>query len=358
MNRTDIIVITYNAKEALGACLDSIRRCTRPDSYTLTVVDNRSTDGTPDYLKSLKGLDVITTTANRGFSYAANIALRKTTGRYVALLDDDVAVSRGWLETLLSCAKHKKNVGIVGPKTVTPDGRIFSADSLIRRMSGLADGEIDRGQRDYVKECDAIPGPCWLVRRSVVRDAGYFDEKFFPCHHEDLDYCLRARLAGYRIVYCGAATVVHRGLNRSMGNEGRNARYFERKWRKTLPRLPLKDSPRDAKLAEEGLSSFERGDFAAALRSFRRADTIRPGYIGPYYIARSLYETGRYAESMRAFQAALAAYHHDCDFYGASMHFLYRIYMKLGLGQQVLDTAICLQKQRDRRDKRWASRAQ
>ncbi len=252
---TDIVIVTYNAKDKLAMCLRSIAKHTKETPYRLILVDNNSQDGTAEFLKkNYQGKAVlIFNKKNLGFCGAANKALRMSTSRWIALLDDDVTVTQDWLSRLLRHLKSSKKVGIVGCKIVFPNGRIGSSGFKLNPYGMIANNEIDRGQRDYVRETDALIGPCWVIRRELLQKAGYFDEQFFPSQFEDIDYCIRIRLAGYKIIYDGIVTVIHHHLYRSgtANDLSENRKRFIRKWQRTLKNFKsAHHSPGDKLIAE------------------------------------------------------------------------------------------------------------
>ena len=201
----DMIIVTYNAKDKLKQCLESVEKHTNGMSYLLTIVNNHSTDGAFEFLKNYKkdNVQIINAKKNLGFCGGTNLALKNTANKFIVLLDDDAEVTKKWLDRLYKQIKDKPKVGIVGCKIVFPDNKIHSADYRVKPLQLVGAGEIDKGQRDYIRECDAVVGACWLMRRELIKKVGYFDKRFFPCQHEDIDYCLRTRLAGYKIIYNG-----------------------------------------------------------------------------------------------------------------------------------------------------------
>lgn len=232
----DIIVVTYNAPKELERCISGIRVRTAGLDYRLTVVVNDDKGAaTLGVLSRLQpGINVIRNWGNCGFSKAANIAIRSTNRPYIALVDDDVEVTSGWLRGLLNSMRKSDCRGIVGCKVLSPGRRIFCshvtlASGVLRRVGY---GEADTGQKDYARSVAAVNGACWLMRRELTVAAGLFDERFFPSQYEDIDYCLRARRAGYKVFYNGAVSVLHRHMLRD-GGERRNLenwRKFRAKW--------------------------------------------------------------------------------------------------------------------------------
>lgn len=306
MEKIDIIIVTYNAGKKLEKCLNSVIRHTRNFDYLITVVDNNAGGAAARYLKKYKDdIRIIRNKKNLGFPKAANIGIRNTKSRYIVFLDDDARVTRGWLGGLFGQIKRGPKTGIAGGKVVFPDGRISSADYIVPLQRFSGNYEVDRGQRNYLKKADALSGACWLMRRAMVAKVGYFDERFFPCQSEDIDYCLRARLAGYSIVYNGKVTIVHDNYYREAGQSIKNRARFMRKWGKRLSRFPLRDSHPVDRLIADGVALFERKRFNQALIKFKKTGLMERRFYEPFLVGKTLEAMGRYAEAAREFKTFL-----------------------------------------------------
>ncbi|MDP2939176.1 MAG: glycosyltransferase [Candidatus Omnitrophota bacterium] len=343
----DIIVVTYNAKNKLKLCLSSVERHTNGIKYLLTVVNNNSSDGTLQFLKKYQQqhkLKVINTDRNLGFCGGANLALRNTTNEFIVFLDDDAEVTQGWLKKLYKQIKDKSKVGIVGGKVVPTNGIIWSADYRVRPIALVGCGEIDKGQRDYIKECDALIGPCWLIRRQLLKKVGYFDERFFPSQHEDIDYCLRARLAGYKIIYNGKVKIIHRHLLRDGGDKQnkRNWQKFLKKWKYLLHKFPLKDSHPVDKYIAKGVDYLKEKKFKQALSEFKKVDSIDKRFSEPLYIGKALEGMQRYNEAIQQFKKVLNLNPSNFSIFNFSAHYkLALIYKKLGQTKDARREALC-----------------
>jgi len=273
----DIIIVTYNADDKLNKCLWSLARHTRGLSYLVTIVNNntRAKFHIPASLK--QKTVVINTGKNLGFSGGANFALRKTSNEFVVFLDDDAEVTPGWLLGLYSSISSNPRIGIVGPKITDANGNIFSADYIVNPVYRKEfRGELDKGQRNYVRACDALAGACWIMRRKLIDKIGYFDERFFPCQWEDIDYCMRVRLGGYKIIYNGNIEIIHRHLFRK-GESGRYAANYNKyikKWEHFLDRFPLSSSHSVDRYISSGIRFVENGKFKRALEEFDKADSL------------------------------------------------------------------------------------
>jgi hypothetical protein len=143
-----------------------------------------------------------------------NVGLRHADGEILALLNQDTEVQEGWLAELVEAMEADERVGIAGCKILYPDGRtIQNAGGFIDYPLGFGRPygyrEIDEGQYDEKREVDWVSGAAIGLRRSLLGEVGGFDEAFFPAYFEEIDLCLRARSAGYKVVYVPSAVVIH-----------------------------------------------------------------------------------------------------------------------------------------------------
>src|SRR5262249_30246175 len=151
------------------------------------------------------------------FNWSAvnNLGAQHATGDYLLFLNDDMEVlGPGWIEALLEFAQQKE-IGAVGAKLLFPDGGLQHVGVTV------LDGKPGHPFYGYPKQhtgyycrnvlphnCAAVTGACLMTRREVFHELGGFDESF-PLNYNDVDYCLRLRQAGYRIVYTPHATLSH-----------------------------------------------------------------------------------------------------------------------------------------------------
>ncbi len=211
------ILVVRDGLPWLRDCLRALSRQTHP-RLGVVAVDTGSTDGSRDLLERALGPErVISVPEATGLPAAVQAALREeAAGRadYVLILHDDTVLEPDALARLVEAAERVEGVGVVGPKVVDlEDPRILrdvgrSTDRFGYPYSPLEEGEIDHGQYDRVREVMFVSSCAMLVSRAAWHRAGAPDERLSPVH-EDLDFCWRARLAGFRVLMAPAARARH-----------------------------------------------------------------------------------------------------------------------------------------------------
>ncbi|MEP6912232.1 MAG: glycosyltransferase [bacterium] len=242
--KASIIVVTFNNLELNRLCLESIYARTEWPNFEVIVIDNNSTDGTPEYLKEAEdtfpNLRVILNERNQGFAAANNIGLNHATGDYLVLLNNDTVVTRGWISTLIRHLHRDQTIGLIGPvtNTVGNEAKVEVDYTELEEMPAWASR--------FVQEHDGQIFPiamlamfCVAMRREVFEKVGLLDEQFGIGMFEDDDYAHRIKLAGLRLV-CAADSFVHHfgqaafkklianGKYDALFNE--NRRRYEQKW--------------------------------------------------------------------------------------------------------------------------------
>ncbi|MEX1030830.1 MAG: glycosyltransferase family 2 protein [Paenibacillaceae bacterium] len=207
MKKTSIIIPTFNGRELLKNCIYSIKKHTE-QPYEIIIVDNGSSDGTADFCRQ-EQIDFISLATNLGFPIACNKGLRLASGESLLLLNNDVIVSRNWLDNMQRCLYSRRDIGIVGPLTNYASGKqqIDMPYTNVEQMS------LELNEPDSTKwqQVDRIVGLCMLFKRELMENIGLLDERFSPGHYEDDDYCMRARNAGYRLIMSGDVFIFHHG---------------------------------------------------------------------------------------------------------------------------------------------------
>ncbi len=225
--RLTIVIVSFNVKDVLAACLRSLHEHPPAVPHEIVVVDNGSKDGTVEMLNApWSNVQVIALGENRGFAAANNVGIRETaaTGsEWILLLNSDTIVEEGAIDRLLARAEAGPNVAIAGPRLVDASGRpelswgmmpgpvsearqkrIWNAYARDRRW---AVAEVVR-RTSVERDVDWVSGACLLVRRSDADRAGLLDERYFM-YLEDADFCAAVRRLGRRVLFTPAATVTH-----------------------------------------------------------------------------------------------------------------------------------------------------
>jgi GT2 family glycosyltransferase len=224
-----IVIVSYNVRDLLAACLDSVfAEIARlaPRTVEVFVVDNASADGSAAMVaERFPQVRLIVNSDNRGFAAANNQALRESHGRCVVLLNPDTLVRPEALGTLLDFLDANPRVGVIGPRLVNPDGSFqhsaFGFPTLAQaffdffpihhrlfdsRLNGRYPRRLyERGQPFCV---DHPLGACLMARREALEQVGWLDEGFF-IYCEEIDWCLRMKQAGWGVYCVPQAEVVH-----------------------------------------------------------------------------------------------------------------------------------------------------
>lgn len=211
--RASVIVLAWNGVAYLEPCLEAVLSQGYPDLEVL-VVDNASTDGSADLVaRRFPQVHLIRNELNLGFGAGNNVGLEAATGELLIVLNQDTVVQPGWLGALVE-AFQDPAVGLVGCKILFPDGKTIQHAGgyllwPIAEGKHYGIGERDKGQYDESREVEYVTGAALAMRRATYARIGGFDEQFFPGYYEDTDLCLRARHAGFKILYWPPALVHH-----------------------------------------------------------------------------------------------------------------------------------------------------
>lgn len=226
-----MVVVNWNRKELLRACLASLCRQSGVAFETI-VVDNGSSDGSPEMAEREFGVRMIRNRDNRGFCAANNQGIAAASGDFIALLNNDAEAQPGWLAALHRACSAAPDVGMAASKILVWEDtrRIDKAGHLIfpdGQNRGRGAGQLDCGQFDREEEVLWPDGCACLYRAEMLRQIGGFDEDFFA-YGDDAELGLRARIAGWRCVYTPQAVVWHHRGSTLGKDSGRRLELIER----------------------------------------------------------------------------------------------------------------------------------
>lgn len=226
-----IIIVSYNSRALLEQCLTSIRRYPPPVPFETIVVDNASGDGSPALVaEQFPEVHLLRNEDNIGFGAANNRGLQAARGNLVLFLNSDTELLQGSLDPLFDRLAMQPKVGIVGPLSQNADGGAYPSicpfPDLVflflthTNLRGRFNANYwinpyrEVWERAYRTEepvaVDWLAGACFMVRRSLLNDIGWFDEGYF-FYMEETDLCMRAHQAGWDVELVPKGRIVHHG---------------------------------------------------------------------------------------------------------------------------------------------------
>jgi hypothetical protein len=256
VKKTAIIIVNYNGWKETLECLESLSKLRIANcELRIVVIDNGSTNNSVQriskWLSSVKNFppaELIELKENRGFSGGNNYGIRfalENGNDYILLLNNDTLVRLDFLDKLIRRAERDSTIGIVGPKIYFAKGFEFHKDRYVRSELGkvfwYAGGnidwgnmyashrgvdEVDIGQYDKSGKTDFVSGCCMLVKREVFEKIGYLDSQFY-LYLEDLDFCLRAKQSGFKLIYEPKAVIWHKNASSSDKPGSKLHQYYQ-----------------------------------------------------------------------------------------------------------------------------------
>jgi len=220
-----IVIVSTNEAHWLEPCLSTVFAQAGTAKLDVVVVDNESSDGTPELVRSRFPEARVVASVNRGFGHGNNRGLETTSARYVLFLNPDTEILAGTFGELVEMLDEHPEIGLAGVRQLTPDGELFPT---IRRFPSAARalgealaserwpvspawaGErvLDLGLYEREVDCDWTSGSFMLARREALLSAGCLDERFF-IYAEEPDLCLRMKRAGWSVRHVPDMTIIH-----------------------------------------------------------------------------------------------------------------------------------------------------
>ncbi|MFC2036379.1 glycosyltransferase family 2 protein [Chloroflexota bacterium] len=290
-----IITVVWNNLQDTLECLDSLTQLCYP-RFQVVVVDNASTDGTPQRVaEQYPSVLLIRNMENQGYAGGCNsgiqFAVQELDAAYICILNNDTIIrDRCFLDRLVESAQQDRSVGVVAPlvRDYPPPHAIQYAGVRVNLYTGRA-RLITRVEEEPIWT-DSVHGSAFLIKREVIDKVGCFDEEFY-LYWEEIDYCVRVRRAGYRVLVDRGVEICHKSGGTIGGRSELYTYYFfrnrlllmqkhakARHWLGLIPLLPVYALVHIAKSRQEGYDPILIGrSIAEAWSDFRNDRLGRRG---------------------------------------------------------------------------------
>lgn len=222
-----VIIVSFKVPELLLRCVSALAKSQTPPELEIIIVDNNSQDNGRELVTSqFQAIKWIQNERNLGFAAAVNIGIQASTGDLIVLVNPDTVIHTEALQIISAFVKSKPDLGIAGGKIINTDGtfqkqcvrrfprpasaffRLFKLNKLLPHHRLSSAYEMQGADIDQPTEIDACSGAFLAFPKSLVKRIGMFDEGYFLMG-EDLDYCFRAKQAGFSVWYIPAAEMLH-----------------------------------------------------------------------------------------------------------------------------------------------------
>jgi hypothetical protein len=230
-----IIIINYNSRSVLLECLKSVSGLKEYPDYELFVIDNNSSENIKDLEVIFPRVSFIYNQKNVGFAAANNIGIRKSTAKYVLLLNPDTIVNENSFNPMIKYLEDHNDVGIVGCKIYNKEGEIersthsfptllkefVHANEFIKELlsyeskpGGILNKKFKLKSfesywgHDTIREVDHVTGACMMVKKEAILKAGLLDEAFF-LYNEEVEWSFRIKKAGYKSIFLPESSIIH-----------------------------------------------------------------------------------------------------------------------------------------------------
>ena len=240
-----IIIISFNVEKLLKECIESIYRETESARFEIWVIDNNSRDNSVQMLKqSFPDIHLIENDENVGFTRANNQAVRQCRSDYVLLLNPDTLIQDGAIDRMAQFMDANPDVGVSGCRVLNEDGslqlacrrsipspsvaffRLTGLSRLFPKSKVMAKYNLTYLDPMQTHEVDAVSGAFLLIRRRAIEQIGLLDETFW-IYGEDIDWCIRAKRAGWKVMYHPDAHILHyKGIGCSTNNRKTSYEFY------------------------------------------------------------------------------------------------------------------------------------
>ncbi len=224
MKDLSIIIVSWRVKDLLKQCLESIFEHTSQINFEVIVIDNDSGDGTVEMAgQSFPQVKLIANKINLGFAKANNLGIKKSSGKYLLLLNPDTKLKDNSLKKVIDFLDTNSKVGVLGCKLLNHD---LTLQASVRRFPKFLDHLVMMFKLHHLfplkkylakdfnynktAEVDQVMGAFFVISRKVFEQVGYLDEKYY-IWFEEVDYCKRVKKAGYQILFFSQVSIIHYG---------------------------------------------------------------------------------------------------------------------------------------------------
>lgn len=216
-----IIILSYNTRDLLRVCLDSVFSQTKQLKKEVIVVDNHSTDKTVEMVKKeFPEVTIVENKENTGFAKGCNIGVKHAKGEDILFLNSDTQLTEDGLQGMLSKLDSDEKIGVIGGKLINQThrtsasfGTFFSVPSIFLMIFGL-DKFFIKHNPSIAKEVDWVSGGFMLLKKELFEKVNGFDERFFM-YVEDVDLCFRIKKLGLKVLYVPEFEALHKGQGSS-----------------------------------------------------------------------------------------------------------------------------------------------
>jgi GT2 family glycosyltransferase len=223
-----IIIVSWNTRDYLKQCLESLASAVCRYPMEIIVVDNASSDGSPELVEnSFSHVRLIRNSTNLGFAKANNLGIANSNGHYLCLINSDIKVLPDCISRLIDYCEQHPEAGMVGPRIIGGDGKLqrscrgfptlwnmfcraLALDTIFPKNKLFAGYSLSYWPQNSTRSVDILTGCFWLIRWETLVRVGLLDESFFM-YGEDMDWCRRFWLNGSSRVFVPSAEAIHYG---------------------------------------------------------------------------------------------------------------------------------------------------
>jgi GT2 family glycosyltransferase len=243
MPQISVITALHNCVELTRSYLDSLRSTLADLDWELILVDDASRDATPELLEELSSdprITCIRNPVNLGYAASNNLGASAARAPILALLNNDLTLTPGWIEPMMTCLATQESCGIVGNTQINPRNQLIDHAGVFFGLDGMprqARKHRAKGPAAEFTEWHAVTAACMLLRKSTFDEAGGFDEGYRN-GFEDIDLCVRLKQLGYRHYTANRSKVFHH-VSSSPGRHHHNdlnAQRFAARWASGITR--------------------------------------------------------------------------------------------------------------------------